>query len=327
MAFCDFVVRYDAEEDSPRDLLKKILYSIWLKRLKENKPVTIGLFGESGNGKSWSGVELLDLLCELENIDAYNYFEVMNIYTPLQYPEKIDKLIFSKEYKKIRWLVMHEAREVVKAVDWQKFLPQAVSDISAMARSLKRLGTIIISQGVGDITRNMRKMLNFYCKVTRPRGKRTRLQIYVMWQDDRDIEKPKLRKRRLSGYLVDKNGRYRHFIPQYFEMESPRKELAELFEKQDFSAKSLIIKGKIDELIKSMRSELAVHSDKIQIMIDWYVKDMDTLSSVGKMYRGRWKIKSEVAKMHELTPNEVERFETGLNARMNEMGMMGESDE
>ena len=193
---------------------------------------------------------------EIQGLDIMDYVDVMNVYTPLEYSTKLNKILFYKAYKKANIFCIHEARTVVKAKLWHGFLAQAISDINAMSRSIKRICTIIISQFIRDITADTRYTLNLYCKISRPLGKPARLYINVMWKDDRDLEKPKLRKRKLSGYLIYPNGKYQRFIPKYFEMKKPSKAIIELFEKADKEGKTKIIRRKQDEVLKELKNDL-----------------------------------------------------------------------
>lgn len=322
MAFCDFVVYYDPNKDSKDELAKRILYSIIIKRIKAKKPCVMFVGGDSGEGKSYTTVRLQEILLELQGLKASDYFDAINCYTPLQYPKKLDNLLFNKEVKKANIIAMHEAREIVKAKDWQNFLTQAVADVNAMSRSVKRLIIIIVSQFIRDITRDMRYTLNFYCTVKRPKNKPARLYINVLWKDDRDLESPKLKKRKLSGYLIYPNGQRRRFVPSYFEMKKPHKDLIKIFEEQDYKAKAGIIKRKINDLIKTMKEDIGEESDKINSMVDWYIEHPDTITLIGKRYRGKWKLQKKVREMHNLTDMETKKFEVMLNDKLRERGVI-----
>jgi hypothetical protein len=250
--------------------------------------------------------------------DIKDYFNDINIYTPLEYPRKIDNLLFDKRLKKINVVAIHEAREVVKAKLWQSFLSQSVADINAMSRSIKRLVVFITSQFIRDITTDVRYTLNYYIIVRRPKRQRARLYINVMWKDDRDLEKPKLRKSKLSGYLVYPNGVYKRYVPQYLELKKPPKELVDIFEKQDFDAKAGIIRGKINRLMRDMEAEIGTESKKVDNMVLWYTSHPENLNLIGKRYTNKWKMKSEVMTMHDLTKQEAIRFEKLINEKLKE---------
>ena len=208
---------------------------------------------------------------------------------------------------------MHEAREVVKAKNWQNFLTQAVADINAMSRSIKPLIIQIIAQFIRDITSDMRYTIDYYIKMSRPKGKRARMYINVMWKDDRDLEKPKLRKRKLSGYIVDKEGNYIRFVPSYFKMEKPPKNIIYRFETLDKEAKQGIIKNKVNKMIAEMRKDIDLKQDsKVPAMLKFYTENMESLSNIGKRHGKKWRMTKQGREMHDLTAKEAREFETKI---------------
>jgi len=324
MAFCDFVIMYNPDTDTMQDIAKRILYSIITRRLKNKKPVVMFIAGQSGEGKSFGALKLQEVLLEMQGLKLVDYLDAINVYTPLEYPTKLDALLFSKELKKVNLICMHEAREVVKAKNWQSFLTQSIADVNAMSRSVKRLCIIVISQFIRDITSDVRHTINYYIKASRPKGRSTRLYFNVIWYDDRDLEKPKIRKRKLSGYLVYPDGRYRRFVPKYLEVSKPSKEAIERFEKSDYEAKAGIIRKKLNKLIKEMQLDIsdAKENKKIDSMVNWYMKNQENIFTIGKRYKGAWKLTPEAKQMHDLDDREAKQFEEKLNDRLKQTGAL-----
>lgn len=320
--YYDFAVRYDPKVDTPEELTERIIYSLFVKRIKAKKPTVIFLGGDSGEGKSYAALRFTELILKLQGINYKDFLDVVNVFTPLEYPKKLDTLLFDKEYKKVNVICMHEAREIVKAKQWHTFLSQAIADVNAMSRSVKRLCFIIISQFIRDITNDMRYTLNYYITVRRPIGQKARLFISVLWKDDRDLERPRLRKRRIRGYLVDKNGRRRIYQPEFLELTKPEKEIRELFEKKDFEAKASIIRNKIEKLIQEMKVDLDIQNKKVEVMANWYIEHQENLNLIGRRIRKKWRVKPEVKLMHDLTDQEVKDFQDKINERMKERGMI-----
>ena len=64
---------------------------------------------------------------------------------------------------------------------------------------------------------------------------------------------------------------------------------------------------------------VGTESEKINAMGDWYTQSMNNLSLIGKRYKNGWKLKPEVRKMHDLTKEEMIRFEKKLQDRLTEM--------
>lgn len=321
MAFCDFVVKYNPDIDKPEDITKKILYSIWVKRIKHNKPVNAFIGGDSGEGKSFAVLRLQEILGEIQAFQASAYVQQMNVFTPLEYPQKLDGLLYDKTLKKINIIAIHEARDVVRAKQWMSFMVQAIADVNQQARQVKRLITLIVSQFIRDIAVDMRYTLQYYCIARRPKGKPTRLYINVLWKDDRDLERPRLRKRKLSGYLRFPDGRLKRFVPQYLEMSKPKKETIALFEAFDREAKSQIIRRKLDRLIDEMKAEVGSQSDKVESMLKYYKQHPEHLDTLGKRFRGSWRLRPEVKTMHGLDRFQAEQFEKAMAEHLKNTGV------
>lgn len=322
MAFCDFRIKFDPEKDTYEDITKRILYSIIIKPLKAKKPRVIFIAGDSGEGKSYTSLRLQELLCEIQGLELKPIMEHINVFLPIEYPQKLDNLLHNKELKKVNILCMHEAREVVKAKLWHSFLNQTIADVNAMSRAVKRLCFIVISQFIRDITTDIRYTLHYYCKVSRAVKGRARLYFYVLWKDDSDLEKPKLRKRKLSGYLVSPTGVHRRFVPQYFEMKLPDKEIRQRFNQLDYDSKVNIIKQKTEKLIQELKKDMDTGSKKVERMLNWYIEHTENISYIAKRTKKGWRLLSSFQDMHELTKVEAQKFQHMLNKKLKEKGMI-----
>jgi predicted RNA-binding protein Jag len=316
MAFCDFVIKYDPSIDTPQTVTKKIIYSIINKRMKAKKPTVIFVGGDSGEGKSESALTLSSIILENEGIDIKDYIDVINIYSPVQYAKKIDKLLFDKEYKKVNTVIIHEARELIKAKLWYSFLNTSISDINAMSRSVKRMCTIVISQFIKDIDSSIRYTLTYYITVRRPKGQHARLYINVLWKDDRDLEKPKLRKRKLSGYLWYPSGIRRRYVPEYLEVKRPPKDIIEIFENQDREAKAAVIRKKLERLMKEIDTDIGVKNDKVNHVVSWYITNRQNLTLIGKTTKKGFRTNADIKKLHDFTDEEAKEFQFKLNEKL-----------
>lgn len=321
MAFCDFVIKFNPEKDTAIDIGERIIYSLFINRIKAKKPAVTFISGDSGEGKSYTAIKLMEVLYTIQHIDPVKYMDISNIYTPLEYGTKVDKILNDKEYKKANVLIVHEGRVLIKANKWHSYLNQSVSDINALSRSVKPLINIVLSQFIRDIDPSVRYTITYYCKVSRPRNQPTRLYINKLWKDDRNLEKPVLRKRRLSGYLVYPNGKYKHYMPEYIELSKPSKELIDIFKQQDKESKQKIIKNRTDKLMKELQQDFNVESKKVETMVNWYLNNPEAFSKIGKQYKNKWRIKPDIREMHELTLNEAKDFETLINKKLKERGI------
>jgi len=316
--YIDFAVRYNPDVDSPRDLTKRILYSLIVKRTKYNKPTIIFISADSGEGKSWTGLAIEEILLEIQNLKLKDYLDVINIYTPLEYPTKINNILFNKDLKKVNIICIHESRELIRSKDWYKFITQAISDVNAMSRSVKRICFIIISQFVRDITLDVRYTLNYYMTVYRPLGQKARVKMFRLWKDDSSLERPILRKRFIRGYLIDEKNHYRLYIPQYLEITKPVKEITDYFDNKDTEAKAKIIRMKLEKVLQQMKIELEVINRKVDAIAQFYSDHPENLHLIGKHIRNKFMVKPEVKVMHDLTDQEVIELQEQLTEKLRE---------
>lgn len=322
----DFAVRYDPSKDSPEDLSKRILYSLFIRPIKMKKPRVVFISGDSGEGKSLGAIRLEELLCGMQGVDVERFFLDMNVFTPLEYPKKLDRILNDKELKKVNIICMHEAREIIKAKDWHSFLTQSIADVNAMSRSIKRVCFIIISQFIRDITSDVRYTLNYYVRMHRNKSE-TRMYISAVWKDDRDLEKPKLRKRRIFGYVIYPDGRRKKYKPDYLIVNKPSEKLIELFDKFDTESKRDIIRRKTNKLIEAMEMDLAGENAKITSMVGWYLERPEELNKVGRLRRGKFVLSKDFGEMHNLTKKEKEVFVNELEKGFKEKGIINKEEE
>lgn len=319
----DFVVPYDPKVDTQEELSKKIFYSLFINRLKANKPVNCFIAGGSGEAKSSNAVKLAQIILELNGLDITEYMEQVNIYTPLQYAPKIKALLTDKTLKKVNVAVIHECRDIIRASNWQSFLSQSVSDINQQSRAVKRMVTLLVSQSLKDITKEVRHSLTYYCTTFRPQRQLAQFRMYKLWNDDRDLERPMLRKAKIRGYLVYPNGRYRLYRPDYFSMTRLPKEIQKQMEKADKEAKMAILERKMDKLMVEIKKDFGDESAKIPRMVDFYSQDINRIRDIGRQLKnGNWRLNKEFKEMHDMTPREGKVFEQMLNTKLESMGVI-----
>jgi hypothetical protein len=322
----DFIVRHDPKTESNNDLAKKIIVALFGRPLKYNKPVKVGVFGDSGEGKSSSYLTIASVLLEAQGISIKDYLHIINAYTPLQYMEKLDELLHKKEYKLVNIFGVHEARTLVSSKDWQSFTTQAVGHVNAMSRSIKPICFFIISQFFGDITKDVRKTFTYIVQCQRPLGQSTKIYIYKTWHDERDLESIKVRKRRIRGKIVLPNGRRINFVPTYLSLRLPDYSVLKEFDYQDTLAKKHLLKNTMEKYIQAMKSKFDVENAKVEGAVEFYTNNPDFLSRIGKMSRGKFKLRDEVRIMHDFTSQEVENFGVLINERIKNKRLGGDID-
>ena len=314
----DFIIRYDPKTETQQDILKKIIKSLFINRLSIRKPVICFIGGDSGEAKSSTAVKLMQIILSLQGQDIREYMtkedDVLNVYTPIQYPQKLQKILNEKKYKHINCIAIHESRDIIKAKMWHTFVATAIADVNAQIRQIKPLAIFIVSQFIRDITAEIRYTLTYYMTCYRNMdGRSATLHFYRMYKDDRDLENPKLKKRSFRGIIVYPDGTRRPYIFNNLRFTPPPKDLQDIFDTNDLAAKEKIIKGRLERLIKEMSLELQVGNPKIDAMIKYYSENPDSLRMIGRKAHKKWKLKPEVVQMHDLNTTEFKEFEKGLN--------------
>jgi len=327
---CDFRVKYNPKVDTPADITFRILYVLFVKRMKGKKSPIAFISGDSGEGKSYAALLIQVLLALAQGYDIRKVLDYQNVFTPLEYPHKVNALLkqkdvpkeLVKDLKKANVFAVHEAREVVKAKNWQSFLTQAIADVNAMSRAIKPITFLIVSQFIRDITTDVRYTLTYYIKASRPIGKKTRLYVSILWKDDRDLQKPALRKRKLYGYLVYPDGRHRAISPKYLELDLPPKDIAQAFDRLDTESKTKLIQRKLNKLIKEMKQDLDADNAKLKAMVDFHIKHPDQLQHIGKRYKKGFKVNKDFVQRYDLTDNEKYEFQELLTEALEKKGVI-----
>lgn len=326
----DCVVRYNPKDDNIEDLTLRVLKHLFLYRLKYNKPVILGVFGRSGEGKSESMASVIEELTKVQGLEFSKYFEVMNVFTPLQYSDKLNKIMFDKQYKDIKMIIMHEAREVVKASNWHSFINVAISDVNAMARSIKRVMTVIISQGLMDISKGIRSTLTHYAKIERPNNPDLNAKMYlrVIYEDDTYMERPQLRRRKPKIMLIYPDGKSRVWIPNYFEIPRASVEVQNLLKEKDNEAKAPIIKKKLRQIQEEMEREWGTDkkSNMFSKMVDFYTQDREKFQQVLNFRRNKWQVNKEFIKMLGVEKKDQKQFTKELLLKAKEKGFFAKED-
>lgn len=315
--FIDFQIQWN---EDPEVLGQEIIRHLTVNRLRAKKPTVIFLGGDSGEGKSYTALKIADIVNEYYDVDTAEVLDNFVVYTPLEYTKKLDYLLFNKEAKNIRVLMIDEAREMIKAHLWYSFINQAIADANAMSRRIKPLVVIVVSQFIKDIDPSVRRTLTFYGKCVRPLSGSTIFTLYRIWKDDMDIEHPKMRIRKIRGYII-KNGRYFQFTPDRFRVKLPRKEIIERYEKMNFESKAKIIRQKLELLMKNLEKELGHQFDKVDQLVTYYVEHPELMHLIVERKRNKIKVKKEFKQMHDLTGMEVKEFEKRLLEKLAEKGL------
>jgi len=320
--FIDFIIDYNPD---PKVMGKQIITNITVNRLRANKPCIIFIGGDSGEGKSCAGLKIISAVNDYYGIDSLETLNDTVVYLPIQYLTKLDNVLFWKrkdrrDLKDLHVLMIDEAREVVRARDWYTFLNRAISDCNAMSRKIKPMVLIVVSQFIKDIDSAIRYTLTFYAECMRPLTGRTRVNFERIWKNTYDLERPRLCKRPLVGYI-----KYEHtqskFYPR-FEANMPDRELFKKYDEENFRAKSTILRKRIEETIHKMNRDIGTVFNKVEDLVKYYSTNPGQLQLIIDPRYKKFRIRKEFKDMHEITRTEQIEFEKRLHEKLTSMGLL-----
>lgn len=318
MRYTDFVVPYN---ENPQILGQNIFRNLILTRLKYKKPFFAAVTAGSGEGKSFTAIKLAELILESQGLKLEDYLDDIFIFTPGEYRKKMKAILYDKRLKDLNFLIIDEAKEVVNAKDWNSFANKAISHINRTMRRVKRVACFFVIQSMRDLDIDVRYTLNFQGKCIRPLGKHTRLYMYRIYEDDSDLARILIKKRRIFGLVKRPNQRRMKIMPKFI-MTRPSKEIIEKYHKIEWDAKVKIINRKLDALLQKFEAEEAEYSKKIDAAVDFYMSKPELLEMILETKRKKTKLKKEFVKMHKFSETEIEVFQEKLFERLKEKQLM-----
>jgi len=319
--YIDFIIDYN---ENPKIMGEQILQHITVNRLKAKKPCIIFIGGDSGEGKSCFGLKIVDAVNKEYSVDTFTVLNDSVVYLPVQYLTKLDNCLHWKRYnrddlKNLHVMMIDEAREVVRARDWYTFINRAIADCNAMSRRIKPMVLIVISQFIKDIDSAIRYTLSFYAECQRPLTGRTRVNFERVWKNTYDLERPRLCKRPLVGYVKMGNSMSK-FYPR-FEANMPPKDIFNKYDEENFNAKSKILRKRIEETINKMQKQVNIF-DKVEALVDFYIKNPDQLTTIIDPRYKKFRLRKQFKEMHEITRTEQIEFEKRLQEELMEKGLL-----
>lgn len=319
--YIDFVIDYDKD---PRVMGKNILQNITVNRLKAKKPCILFIGGDSGEGKSSLGLKILCAVNDSYGIDTFETLHDSIVYIPIQYLTKFDNMLHwrqqnRKDLKDAHVLIIDEAREVVNAKDWHTFINRAVASCTNMSRRIKPMVYIVISQFITDIDSDMRHSLNFYGECQRPLTGRTRVTLERVWKNTYDLQRPRLCKRPLVGWVVDGKNRSK-FYPK-FEANMPDRKIFNKYDEASYKAKSVILRKRIEDTLMKMEKQLNIY-DKVQSLVDFYIKNPDQLTLIVDPRYKKFRLRKQFKEMHDITNTEQVEFKNRLQVELEKRGLL-----
>jgi len=333
MNIIDFSIPYNSD---PKVMGTDICEQLFINRIEHHKPTVLLLTGDSGEGKSYTGVKILQIVNNYYGVNTLDHLEDQIVYTPLEYSKKIKAILYEPRLKDCRCLMLDEARELVSAHLWYSFVNQCISDVAALHRTIKPLVFIVICQFIKDIDPSTRRTVQYYLNCMRPLNK-PHVNVFIsrLWKDERDLENPKIRRRNIRGYYYVGNNqtpgcKFTKFYPTYLSVSLPEKEVYKEYERINYERKSEIMHRKLEALLSIIEKEMGTKSTKVDSIVNYFLQHpelLDLIESRRRGSKGTVVMKAEFRSMFDLNPVEIKDFQRALHLRLEQSDLVQKEKE
>lgn len=238
------------------------------ERVRCGKNTIVLHTGRSSEGKSTATVREIEKFLEYDGLDAAKYINDVMVYTPLEYPEKLNRILYDKEYKDVNYIVLDDARFLINAKDWQSFLNRAIADVASVSRRVKPIVMYINTQFLKDIDVDFRINIDFWGQCNRPLHHPVEVKYYRIWLDESNVEHPKVRKRSFKGFLMN-GSKKQPYVPTKFVFSRPSKEVWDKYEVESYRAKGRIIQERLNTMIATMKKKYGMEN-RVARLVEYY---------------------------------------------------------
>jgi len=312
----DYWVNYCEDE---KELAHRQIEYAFLERNRSGKNTFVAHTGKSREGKSSMTLSEIEFMLKMHDIYLEDNLELINkmfVYTPFEYPDKLDALLNDKELKKVHFITIDDARFVINAKRWQTFLNQAIADVSSIAGRIKPLTVFINTQFLKDIDYDFRLALDFWGSAYRSLHGKAEMRYFRFWLDERDPEKLRMRKRTMRGIVVKDNKRIM-YEPEKYVFNMPTKKVWDFYDQQSYEAKGKLVRKKLDDLMKEMRKESGL-DNRLEQMIEYYSKpqNYDGLMMLFEYKYRKAKLKKDAHDILGLSKQEGQEFANRIAERL-----------
>lgn len=314
----DFSVDWKGSDESTT---LEILEHVLLRRVKGNLPCVIAVTGKTGRGKSLGSLVLIQKMLARQGIDLLqalpgsadprSLLERIVIFNPLEYAEKMKATLHNRELRDVPFIQIDEARFVVGSDQWHSFVNQTIGHVNAISREFKPLVSFIITQSLKDIDKKTRTALDFQFKFERTAGESAYILPYVFWENDNDIEKIKLCRRRLIGFIKKDGEKVKSKLKIRVKLAS--KELRDIYGPLVRARKIDLVNSKMEALTEKITRDFNKNNfDRINQLIEDCLKSPQEFHTYAEYSRKKWRLKEGVEEKLSLSVEQKKEFERRL---------------
>ena len=310
----DFEVQW---QGNIQDTTNQIFQHLFVRRIKAKKPCVILMTGASGEGKSNTALHLADEQFKIIGLDFKDYVQRSVVGSIVDFGPKTKAMLGDPELKKAFILIIDEAAATVNSKDWANITNRAVNFINNMSRAIKPLLIIIIAQSLKQVDSQLRQTVNFYMPVRRSYNKPAKAKLYKFYINERDLEKPKLQKKLVRGYIVNK-GQKEYIELTDIEFPKVRQDVWDIYKKDMIDSKSKLLEAEFDKLANALIDKNEdKHQERIDNLTKFLWSNKYILSNFAKFSRKKWSLKDEFVSNFMVTDSEKKQIETQLKEKVN----------
>ncbi|MBU0636250.1 ATP-binding protein, partial [Candidatus Micrarchaeota archaeon] len=318
----DFIIQWQPSEDKKIEMEQntfEIFEHLFYYPLKHNKPCVVLVTGKSGTGKSETTLKIIDKHLEKKGIDFKNHVSDVIIMNPKEYADKLEKILYDKDLKKIDVLLLDEARILIGSDNWQDFCNKSIGHMNATSRAIKPLMIFIVTQSIMDISKAIRRTIDYELCCTRPTGQKVRIRPRKYYIEDADLEKPRLRWRRIIGTIIDSNKRRRTYFTMV-KFSKVRTEIRKLYDVIVVEAKKQFIDSVMQKTIEKITKSMGVADNRVEKLETHLKKDHEFLDAWGELKAKRFRLKPNFRDVFSLTKSQTTELEKRLSKYLIEGG-------
>ncbi|HNV61758.1 MAG TPA: AAA family ATPase [Candidatus Cloacimonas acidaminovorans] len=311
----DFMVEW---QGTIQKTTARIFYHLFVKKIKADMPCVILITGKSGRGKSSVALHLADILFQEEGLDFAQYVDKAVVGSIKDFGPKTKAILQLKELKDCFVLIIDEARATVNSSDWASLINRTVAMVNALSRAVKPLMIIIVAQSLKDVDRATRDTIDYYIKVTRTYGHPAKIKIYEFYVDDKDVDKPKTKKKLVRGLITD--GAKKDTI-ELTKIAFPRvrDEVWIPYKKAMIESKNELLEAEFDKLSQALidKNEDG-HKERVNNLVNFLWSNKYILNNFAKFTRGKWNLKADFVQNFMVNDSEKKEIEKLLKGKVNE---------
>lgn len=306
----DFQVRWQGNvEETTKEIFRHML----VKPLRSGMPLTIALVGKSRVGKSVFALLLQDIIYKDYGDDFLEILEHVVLIKPNHYATKVKAILKQEEpiHKKCRTLQMDEAKFLINSDEWQSLRSKTIRTVAATSATIKPLVFFIVAQMLGDIDSKTRRTIDYLFTIKRSPGQKPKVVPYVFYEKIDDLDRVKIKPRRVIGMIEYPNGKFVQYTPT-FRPQLPRQELLDKYHSFEEKDKREEIFALLDDIEKEADRLSGKDKIKLKEFADYLVLNPQKLEEVGMINKrtGKWKFSKDALGRYNYSPKEFKEIET-----------------